>query len=362
VLCIVGELFVNIFHFKTYLTILRREKTMKYSSLNWLVLAALVSIAGMAQAVTIDLVPVGDINNAADATTGYGSVDHAYAIGKYEVTAGQYCEFLNATAKNDLYELYNVNMGYSDELHRGCNIQRSGSVGSYIYSVAPDYVNRPVNYVSFWDACRFVNWLQNGQGNGSTETGAYTLNGYNSVNGDSITRNTDANWFVPSEDEWYKAAYYKGGSTNAGYWVYPTKSDTFPGHDMADANGNNANFYEFGSTWPSDPPYYTTLVGEFQNSAGPYGTFDQGGNVWEWNQSVLGQWQGVSLRGRRGGSFGGFTGYASGDMAAFSRNGDYVLQEYDDIGFRVASVPEPGSIVLLLTATIGGLLWWRRRA
>ena len=88
-------------------------------------------------------------------------MDHAYAIGKYEVTAGQYTEFLNAKAKTDTYGLYNTNM-WSDTY--GCKIQQTGSSGSYAYSVAADYANRPVNYVSFWDAARFTNWLHNGQG------------------------------------------------------------------------------------------------------------------------------------------------------------------------------------------------------
>ena len=104
---------------------------------------------------------------------------------------------------------------------------------------------------------------------------------------------------IPSEDEWYKAAYFKGGSTSAGYWVYPTRSNTAPGQDLADVSANNANYYTAPYHNPIDPPYYTTVVGEFQNSASPYGTFDQGGNEWEWNEAVLSG----SSRGSRGGAF-----------------------------------------------------------
>jgi hypothetical protein len=99
--------------------------------------------------------------------------------------------------------------------------------------VATDFINRPVDAVDYWVACRFVNWLSNGQptgaeGNGTTETGTYTLNGYLGTDGRAIPRNPGSIWALTSEDEWYKAAYYKAGSTNAGYWDYPTRSNTPP--------------------------------------------------------------------------------------------------------------------------------------
>ena len=143
---------------------------------------ALLCLCVAAQAVVIDTVTVGDAGNAADtrrmatdSTTGYGSVSYTYNIGKYEVTSAQYCEFLNAKAKTDTYSLYNASM-WSDTT-RGCQIQRSGSSGSYTYSVASDYANRPVNYVSWYCAIRFANWLTNGQGSGDTESGSYLITG-----------------------------------------------------------------------------------------------------------------------------------------------------------------------------------------
>ena len=114
----------------------------------------------------------------------------------------------------------------------GCGIVQSGTVGSYTYTVPPAYQNFPVNYITWGDAARFCNWLQNGQptggteGTGTTETGAYTLNGdtTNFLDG----RNSGATYSIPTENEFYKAAYYVGGGTNAGYWTYPTKSLTQP--------------------------------------------------------------------------------------------------------------------------------------
>ena len=96
--------------------------------------AVLFPAAGAHAEITLEMVTVGNPGNAND-TTGYGGVDYVYAIGKYEVTAGQYTAFLNAVAATDTYGLYNTDMWSNDD---GCKIQRSGSSGSYTYSVAAD--------------------------------------------------------------------------------------------------------------------------------------------------------------------------------------------------------------------------------
>ena len=155
-------------------------------------------------------------------------------------------------AATDTYGLYNTSM-WSNSY--GCKIQRSGTSGSYTYSVASDYANRPVNYVSWGDSARFANWLHNGQpglitpvpqDQYSTEDGAYYLNGA-TTNAAllAVSRKADWKWAITSEDEWYKAAYYKGGATNAGYWDYPTSSNTVPSNVLGTPTdpGNNATFY-----------------------------------------------------------------------------------------------------------------------
>jgi formylglycine-generating enzyme required for sulfatase activity len=309
--------------------------------------------------VTIDTVQVGDVGNAADTryeTPGYGSVGYEYNIGKYEVTAGQYTEFLNAVADTDTYGLYNPSMANTQY---GSGISRGGSSGSYTYSVDAAFVNRPVNYVSWGDSAHFANWLHNNQPTGAqglatTEDGAYYLNGA-TTNAQllAVNRETDWKWAITSEDEWYKAAYYKGGSTNAGYFLYPTSSDTAPGRDMADASGNNANSYSGSGSYPIDNGKYTTMAGEFQNSDSPLGTFDQGGNVWERNEAILYG----SCRGLRGGS------YYDNDESLHALNRSYIIgsptYESRYIGFRVSEVPEPVSMALLALGGIGVLV--RRR-
>ncbi len=303
--------------------------------------------ASAASAVTIDLVPVGNPGNGADTevmfpdeTTGYGSVGYEYQIGKYEVTAGQYTEFLNAVADADPNGLYNTNMGSIPS--QGANIQQTGSSGSYSYSVASDWADRPVNYVSFWDAARFANWLHNGQptgpqGPGTTEDGAYL----NIDNQATFARQPGAKFFIPTEDEWYKAAYHdQSAGMAATYFDYPTGTNADPGNDETEATnpGNNANYYYYiSSDYTIGSPYYRTEVGDFELSDSPYDTFDQGGNVWEWNETVLY----TDYRVLRGGSFfSDLSGYLHASTRTFYFDPS---DEYDVVGFRVASIPElPG--------------------
>lgn len=298
--------------------------------------------------VAFDWAAVGDPGNAAD-STGYGTVADTYRISKYEVTNAQYTEFLNAVADSDPNGLYNTSM-WSHTY--GCKIERTGLSGSYSYSVAADRANRPVNYVSFFDAMRFVNWLENGQptgvqGTSTTEAGVYSIG-----DGTNEIRNPNASYFIPSEDEWYKTAYYKGGGTNADYWDYPTQSDSVPSNDVTDPDpGNNANFYNQSGDYAIGSPYWMTEVGEFENSESAYGTFDQGGNVWEWNEALVKS----SSRVVRGGRW---TYYPS-DLLSSTRYGVHPAYEDYDVGFRVASIPEPSSLVLGALAAVG-LLMCRR--
>jgi len=290
--------------------------------------------ATVVRAVDIELVPVGDLNNAGDPSgDGVGVVRYPFRIGKYEITAGQYASFLNAKAKSDPYGLYSAEM----DSEYGCMIERLGSDGNYTYIVAADWANRPVNHVSYWDAVRFCNWLHNGQGSGDTESGAYSLNGYNGTDGRGTVRNRIAKWFLPNEDEWYKAAYYdprKPGG--AGYYDYPTRSDSAPDNALSETGTNNANYYH--GDYTIGKPYYRTEVGAFRNSPSPYGTFDQGGNVCEWNERIGYELSGYASRDFRGGAFGNFSSF----LLASTRGIEIVYPTYEHRlrGFRVASASE----------------------
>lgn len=327
---------------------------MKLPNTNSLGLAILAGISLVTPAfavVSIDYVSVGNAGNTADTVTpnpGYGAVAYAYKIGTYEVTNAQYTEFLNAVDATgaNANGIYNSNMG--SDAHGGVSFNAGAASGAK-YTIRTSMGDKPVNYVSWYDAARFTNWLHNGQGSGSTETGAYTLSG----NTGFITKNVSATVWLPSEDEWYKAAYYNGNT--AAYSLYPTQSNTAPTAAAAGATGDitnpgtNVANYRSGADWNGQDGNVTTVGSAGADSF--YGTFDQAGNVWEWNDAVIG-----STRGLRGGSWANFSPSLP---ASYSL---YLTPALEDglVGFRVTSVTEPSSVLLTLLSASACLTRRRR--
>jgi formylglycine-generating enzyme required for sulfatase activity len=292
-----------------------------------------------AYAVTIDWITVGDPGNAAD-TTGYGGVPYPYIISRYEITNSQYVEFLNSVDTFDTYELYDSAMSLSPL----GGITRIGGLPRDTFEVKAGMGDKPVNNVTFYDALRFVNWLNNGQGSGDTETGAYTLLGGTPTpsNGATVTRNSGGPMiFLTSENEWYKAAFYDALSTS--YFDYPAGSDTNPICAAPGATPNTANCNGVLGE--------LTDVGAYTGSASPYGTFDQAGNVMEWTDSIMSP----PYRFRRGGSYGQM------DFSNAASTVDALDPEssFNGLGFRLVTIPEP-STTLLLAFGLAGLALMRR--
>jgi len=273
---------------------------------------------------------VDDPNNEADLETGFGAVLSPFQIGTYQVTAAQYSVFLNAvTPTENRYGLYDERMGSDPDV--ACITYNPNELPHY--KPIPGREDLPITYVNLFCAVRFCNWMSHGSPSidsenltqdqiaAITETGSYRIHtdqvGRETIN-QWIEATANAPFFIPNEDQWYKAAYYQNEKgkimtydpddpipsvQNEGsfkYWNYPTQSMSAPFNSPSSyADNVVATYYnhEVSSFWGPDyttdiwsywnstylhSGVYLTPVGKFIDSPGPYGTFDMGGNVNEW--------------------------------------------------------------------------------
>ncbi len=298
--------------------------------------------------VSYPVVSVDDPGNSSD-TNQFGAVPYKFSMGKFNVTIAQYAAFLNAVAKTDAYDLYHPNMGTD---MNSAGIERSGNPGNYRYTVlnnGGDSANRPIAYVTWFNAARFANWMANNQPEGvqdarTTEEGAYPLKG--AVSGNSVSKNLcnpntgqTITFWIPTENEWYKAAYYSRhyeSTSQPGYYLYATQSNASPGNVVGGSPNQmnvivGVNFSVTQNATLYATQNYLTDVGAYTGSASYYGTFDQNGGLYQWNDL---DGKPFPYRGVRG-SF-----WFAGAQAAQSINFAAVTPEHagNDIGFRLSSI------------------------
>ena len=257
-----------------------------------------------------EYVLIQDVGNVGDPMYQYkGSVYYEYAISKTELSNEDYCRFLNAVAvMDDPYHLYNLNMGSGV---CGGILRKQHVNGQFHYVCKPQLARHPVVYISFYDLARYANWMhygcpkggisRMGTTEGDADHGAYDTRMFEAVRSgesqptiDFGKRNKGALYWIPSDDEWYKAAYYDPtliGSRQ--YHNYQTRTPDEPDHTQAN--------YMINNTLCVGAPFFTVPVDSFENAKSYYGTLNQGGNVWEWTDDW--QYGVVGNRGLRGGSW-----------------------------------------------------------
>jgi formylglycine-generating enzyme required for sulfatase activity len=317
---------------------------------SFLATAATPSVHAAANPFGIQTIAINyDPGNAPD-TTGYGAVSYAYEIGKYEVTNAQYVAFLNAVDPTGANSLGLYHTGMTTSVFGGINAWTAGDG----YTIKSDtdtngygYANKPVAFVSFWDAARFVNYLTSGD----TESGSYDFGTYANANESTLTANNasilrseNARWVIPTENEWYKAAYYdpnKGGAGVAGYWAYPSTNDTTPGY---------ANYGSY--IWDNQNATQLLPVNPPGIVAAASGTSGQGGGLAEWNETASG-----ANRGTRGGSIAtsatSLISTARQDIASGTNNN---LTGFRIVYLVTASgpvIPEPAATAAIFAALVG---------
>jgi len=290
-----------------------------------------------ANAFTMDFVTIGNPGNAAD-TTGSpnpaGSVAYTYNIGKYEISGDQ-------ISKANLI----------------------GNLGITTYAPwSSGGLYRPATGISWNEAARFVNWLNTSKGYQAAYT--FTTSGANDnialwgagqFTGSNQYRHKNAYYFLPSIDEWYKAAYYDPNKTGgAGYWDYSTGSDAPPTQVSSGISPGTLVYGQGFGVGPADV-----------NNAGglsPYGTMAQGGNMYEWLETAEDGLNSSPDEERiiRGGLFTGDLVVSALDDLIYSWNPPWLQGE--GAGFRIAMIPEPSSLSLLVLGGVVVALGRRKRA
>jgi formylglycine-generating enzyme required for sulfatase activity len=319
---------------------------------------AVASLAASAFGVTINYNFVGNPGNPGNSASnpaGLGAVSDIFKMATTETTNQQYVDFLNTVDPNgsNPNSIYNASMGSSAvggiTFNAGGGSGAKYTVKSGTASTGGSYATMPVSFVTWFSAARFANWLQNGQvsGTAAMETGAYTLNG--ATSGNIVARNPGAQVFLPSVNEWYKAAFYTG--TGSTYTTWQTNSNSTPTATVTNVSLVNAANY-------SSAAVAAMNVGSYINSTSAYGMYDMLGNVAEMTDNT-GASTSTSFR-AMGGGWGGSVAAWNGTSAAVNQLGTFSNQSY---GFRVAAVPEPGTIALagMGIAGLAGLDWMKRR-
>lgn len=250
---------------------------------------------------TINPVKVADAGNQGDPNAyGWGAIAYEFWVGKNDVTVEEYAVFLNAVAQKDPLHLYDARM-WSDQWPL---IQRSGpdAQGNFHYQANKATSRYPIIFINYKNAQRYCNWLENGKPNGTetantTETGTYNLL---SSKTSIAPAKKKATFRLPTNEEYHKITYYKGGSLNGGFYKYPTQTDTLPQSHSIDPNGihnlniglssqgtDGRNFLQnIGNTihLPTFPN--ESYDGSNPHSVGFYGTHDDGGNIAQWTSTT----------------------------------------------------------------------------
>ena len=246
-------------------------------------------------------VAVGSPGNPGHPTRSWGSVPSPYFLGRWEVTNSEWIGFLNSVATGftltaDPHGLFDPRM--ASDLRGGITRKVSNTFPTRItsYEARPNMGSKPVNFITYYDALRYCNWLHHGQptgnfGRASTEFGAYTLSAQAEAAGAFLPRQSIARFWLPSLDEWFKAAFYLSRTQSYRVYPVPVSSGSFPAVALATALGgcrnpepDRCNIAD-GAVWGGVTGHLLTVGST--SAVSPYGAYDMGGNVQEWTATPI---------------------------------------------------------------------------
>jgi formylglycine-generating enzyme required for sulfatase activity len=295
-------------------------------------------------------------------SVGHGSVDYTYRMSKLEVTTGQWLDFVNRFATQSSSPI-------SFLRGRSSGIVGSGPFGNYALNPYVDNAERLPVEVSFVSSMMYANWLHNRTPDdiSSLFHGAYQLDfepGENpTIEQVPLEHEPDAKFWIPTLDEWIKAAHYDpdhDGPGEGGYWRYNTTSDTAPVTGLPGEGETSAGirilYEEMGEYIdPREIP-----LGAYPETTSPWGLLDTSGGSQEW---TAGLWPVLNQADFRlwGGSGPDVDGTDNDEISLGFRlfaNAN-VSSVLGSSGLRLASaIPAPGAIMVV---TIGAVVFHRRR-
>jgi formylglycine-generating enzyme required for sulfatase activity len=300
---------------------LDKEKKMKKVAVLAVVVCMLLAAnfvsADIIRGINIDFVNIGYAGNAADTLstarpTNCGAVAYNYKIGKFEVTNAQWNTFVSlAGAPTGTDGTYTTGSYYTGNL-------------------------QPVGATSWYESLQFCNYLTSG----NKYAGAYKFSSagtFLGIDRAAALATYGTVYVLPTNDEWYKAAYFKADAS--GYSKFANGTDTAPV-----AKGTDTNWgYSLSTPW-------NVGSGTMEQND----TYDMMGNMWEMTESL---WNTTNYRSARGGFWSTadwLPSYLSSEFQAYQD----VNREITSVGFRVAVIPEPATMIIL---ALGGLALLRKK-
>lgn len=276
-----------------------------------------------------------------------GRVDYEYRMAQTEVTGAMWFEFVQAYAPY-VEPGFHVSTEFTS-----FQVQIRYNPDNTVRYVLPESNRERAVQVGWRFAARFCNWLHNNQASNreAFEQGVYDTSTFGEdASGnltDQATRSPGSRYWIPTRDEWVKAAYYdpnRYGLHQPGYWQYPTMSDLAPIPGPPGVGQTSAGWDFFQAQQP------LPTVGAYSNITSPWGLFDLSGGQQEWLEDRV-----FSSRETAG------TRVGESDNWFYDRIGwldaGFV---FAPIGLRLASeVPSPGAALVLSLLSV---CTYRRRS
>lgn len=303
----------------------------------------------------LGFVTIGDPGNApypggpSGQRAGVGQVNYEYRMGRTEVTTSQWLDFVNAV---DSFNPVLARDTLEPSVWGAHYVGGAPGTGRWMLDPQQQAAMTAVGGMSWRSAAMYCNWLHNGQAptpyaisSGAYDTSTFTTNPDGSFN-DQLTRSPGARYWIPSTDEWIKAAHYdpnRDGHGQGGWWTFPYQSESVPISGMPGTPGAQTSVEVLGSP----DLWYEIPLNSYPDAMTAYGLLDVSGGAKEWTEASQAKAPYFD-RVFEGSSISLYPGAVLFDAAWTPSGSTRPMNHRPDVGLRIASmVPTPGACVVL---------------